>query len=128
MSPDDHELVAADAEDRVVRSLQGEHPPRQSGQDTVADRVAQGVVDQLEPVEFDHRNLENRARGLGLYDSLGQFFVQAGSIEQTGQTVLIGQTTNATLSFLVSDRHPGDPIDHCNDSILVLGRKSRLGR
>ena len=51
-----HELVSADASDHVSGAQSGPQPIRDDPQGLVADRAANGVIDQLEVIESDARD------------------------------------------------------------------------
>ena len=52
----DHELVAADPADQVVRAEVGPQPAGHRDEQLVADAVAERVVDELEPVEVEEQD------------------------------------------------------------------------
>ena len=60
LGQEDRELVAPEARDRVHRAEQSPQPLRELLQQKVAELVAEGVVDLLEPVEVHGEERERR--------------------------------------------------------------------
>ncbi len=86
---EDSELVAAEPGRQVVRSDAAADPVRDRGEEPVAGRVAERVVDDLEVVEVEeeHDRAEPLPRGDELLlDALGE----EGAVGQPGERVVIG--------------------------------------
>ena len=84
---DQRELVAAEPrEERAAGGLA--QPPRDLAQQRVAGRVAEHVVDLLEPVEVDAEHRERLVGAVCPFERCGELFVEGGAVGQVGQRVV----------------------------------------
>ena len=89
--------------------------PRNLDQELVAHRVAEHVVDFLQPVEVDAQHREFLVgAGAGL-DHLGQRLQEGGAVRQIGQAVMIGHV-----------RHPRFGLAAIGDVLVGLDQVLRL--
>ena len=105
------EFVAADASGDVVRTDRFLEAPGDFDEDLVADLMAQGVVDDLVPVQVD---IEHAGRLLRR-ESLLQLLGQVDPVGQTGQRVVQGCVDQALFSrfaLQVQRQGPREDIRH----------------
>src|SRR3546814_964446 len=94
----DHELVAAEATDRVDPPQRALEAPRDGHQQLVADAVAEGVVDRLEVVEVEEHGGHRGAVALGSTEQLLSSVADQGPVRQAGELVverLVGELGGA---------------------------------
>ncbi len=96
------ELVAAEPGHQVLRPQHALDPPRHQLEQPVADVVAEGVVDLLEPVQVQQRDRE--PLDVRTIDRLAEPLQQQLAVGQPGQRVVQG-------GVLLDDRHPGGLVD-----------------
>ncbi len=68
-------------------------------QELVAERMAEDVVDLLEPVEVDAEHRELLAGSFAGLDHLGQRLQEGGAVRQIGEAVVIGHMRHARLGL-----------------------------
>jgi hypothetical protein len=86
---EDGELVAAHAGDGVALAQDRAQPRRDRAQQLVAEAVAEGVVDVLEPVEIEEHHRQRRLGALGVGERDGQSIAEEQAIRQGRQRVVI---------------------------------------
>ena len=119
---DDHELVAAQPGDIVVRSQRTAQPARHLHQHQIAGGVAEAVVDRLEVVQVEHARGDQPPAALGALQGGFQMDVQRAAIRQSGQRVMHGQVGLPLLllqlhatAFVLAQRkagHFGQFVEH----------------
>ena len=87
----DHEFVATQTAYRVRRPNAFDQPLGDQLQQAIAHRVAQRIVDVLEPVEVQIQHREHRAVPLRRQQRLREQVVQQQSVRQIGQAVVLGE-------------------------------------
>ena len=85
----EHELVAAEARDRVRLAHRRREPLRDRLQQLVAGVVAERVVDALEVVEVEEQAGDLRGVALRLREDLLQPLVQQRAVRQAGEDVVL---------------------------------------
>ena len=84
----DDELIASEASDRVTFAKRASQADTDSGQQLIADGMAQGVVDVLEVVEVEeeqgHRGMVSSGAGQHLVDAVEN----QGAVGKTGERVM----------------------------------------
>ena len=91
-------LLAVDDQSELVAAQAGDHAAARGGLDAarhldqqfVADRVAEHVVDFLQPVEVDRQHREFLVGAGAGFDHLRQRLQERGAVRQIGQAVVIG--------------------------------------
>ena len=91
----DRQLVAAEAEDQIVRIAAGPQPVRDLDEQRVADRMAERVVHRLEAIEVDHHD----GGRLGRIEARLQLVLEAAAVRQSGQRVVIGHVRDRGLNL-----------------------------
>src|SRR5258708_24866278 len=88
----DRELVAAQPGERVFFTQTRFQPPRNGGQQLIADQVAEAVVDDLEAVEIEVEGREPIAAllKLELGESLAEALDEHRAVAQAGQRIAEG--------------------------------------
>ncbi len=120
-----HELVAALAADGVVLAHPRAQPTRDLLQHAVANRMAEGVVDRLEPVEVE---VQQRAlvAAVDLRQRLRQAVLEQQAVGQAGQWVvlrLMGQRPGLRLRLGDVAQQQHAAVDHPE---AVVGGRRRL--
>ena len=105
---DDGELVAAQPRHRVAGARAGIQARRRLLEQQVAERVAQGVVDQLEPIQVDEQKAQFCARAIRIGQGLAQAVEEQEPVGQPGEGIVVGLVVDALLILLV----PGDVPAH----------------
>ncbi|GJE72896.1 hypothetical protein CHKEEEPN_4457 [Methylorubrum podarium] len=112
------ELVAPEPRHHVVAAHMAPQPLGHRPQQVIADRVAEAVVDRLEPVEVEAEHGERRL-GVGAQrlDPLGADLAQAGAVGQVGEAVVAGHVDDARLvapplGDVLEGRHPAAALGH----------------
>ena len=121
---DEDEFVAADTGQRVARAQSSPQPHGDPLQQSVADRMAEGVVDVLEVIEIHHHHRDALPMPPGAGQRLAQAVAQHDAVRQSGQGVVVSQTVD-----VVERRDPlGDVLDQRQDRDLaaVLGMECRI--
>ncbi len=86
---DDHELVAAVADRKIVRAAVRADDGGDALQHDVADRVRERIVDRLEPVDVDQRDGHRHAALVARGGQGGDLRIEPAAIEEAGQRVLL---------------------------------------
>ena len=111
------ELVAAEPGDRVVLAQSLSEAPSDLSQHLVAGRVAERVVDLLEPIQVHYEHGQLTAALLRLGDRLSDALVKEGAIGEPGERVVQGVIANLpldALARLVCRLLPRDVEDHAD--------------
>ena len=85
---DESELVAAKPRDRIAGAQAGAQTLAELAQQLVAARVADGVVDLLEPVEVHQQHSHGRVRALCVRERLCDAVVEEPAVRKIGQRVV----------------------------------------
>jgi hypothetical protein len=85
---EDHELVAAEPDEQVRAAGAGAQRPRDCLEHVVADLVAVGVVDRLEPVNIDEYEAVGKLLCLRAPLENGKCLVASPAVAETGERVL----------------------------------------
>ena len=123
----DGELVAAEAGDHVGLADAVVQRAADRADDLVAGLVAAGVVDVLEAVEVEQedRALAAVARGVG--DVLGELLVEAATVEELRQRVVVGEVLQLVLEALAL-RDVADDAGHDDAVVGVQHREHDVDR
>jgi hypothetical protein len=108
----------------VARAQSAPQPHGDPLQQSVADRMAEGVVDVLEVIEIHHHHRDALPMPPGAGQRLAQAVAQHEAVRQSGQGVVVSQTVD-----VVERRDPlGDVLDQRQDRDLaaVLGMECRI--
>ena len=100
----ENKLVATEARDEVVRTDAGTDSVGDRDEQTVAARVAQEVVHDLEAVEID----DEHGRSAAGVQSVLQFSNEGSAVRQAGEVVVVRVVRRALLGFdpsLELDKH-----------------------
>src|ERR1035438_398154 len=111
------ELVAAEPGDRVVFAQSLSKAPSDLSQHLIAGRVAERVVDLLEPNQVHYQHGQLTAALLRLGDRLSDALVKEGAIGEPGERVVQGVIANLpldALARLVCRLLPRDVEDHAD--------------
>ncbi len=96
----DHELVAADAGDHVGGSSGVRDAVCHLGEQCVADLVADGVVDVLQPVDVHEQDGDVAARAADAVERVGRGAQQQQAVGQPGERVVVGLAGELALQVL----------------------------
>jgi hypothetical protein len=99
---EDHELVAAEARDGIVRAHDAAKARRDLAQDLVADVVPEGVVDVLEVVEVDEGKDRRLGRGAGALERLDEGSAAEQLRQRVGRDLV--REPSLALAHLLFDR------------------------
>jgi hypothetical protein len=115
----DLEFIATDPTDAIGMVQYPSQPGRDLGQQFVASRVAQRVVDLLEPVEIDQQDreglIQSRRREQRLFDQRGN----AAPVAKARQRVVTGKTRDRLGGFLDRGDVRADPLKAQEIACLV---------
>ncbi|MNU99272.1 hypothetical protein D3C71_894000 [compost metagenome] len=114
-----HELVAAQAADRVAAAHGLREAPGHRAQQAVADVVTQRVVDGLEAVQVDEQHSHLLARDRRLRQRHLQTLHAQRTVGQLGEHVVVRQELNALFAALAVGDVDGDAD--------VVGQRTTLG-
>jgi hypothetical protein len=121
---DGQELLAAVADQEVRGADAGAQPPRDVGQDPVADVVAELIVHVLEVIDVDERHRQRLAAPLGCLHRPGQVLVQELAVVGLGQRIGHRQPPQARVVDV--ERDGGG--DEAEDLEVVHGEGARAHR
>jgi AraC-like DNA-binding protein len=98
---EDHELVAADARERMAAAAAYDEPRRDAAQQRVAGVVAGRIVDFLEAVQIDEQDRDARGPGnrVALAEQLAHPLGQPAPVVQPGQRIARRQIAQLLLSL-----------------------------
>ncbi len=113
-----HELVAAQPRHRVALAQPVHEPVGHTLDDLVAGGEAQGIVDQLEPVEIDQHHGEQLAGATRPLDRLGHAVVEQEPVGQAGQRVVVGEAAQGLLGLLAAGQVAHHQHDHAPLALL----------
>jgi len=108
IAKDDHEFVAADANDGIGRAEGGDHPPGDRFEQFVAGVVAQAVVDVFEIVEIDEGDRRPAVVTLRELDRPREPLFQQGAVRQPGQLVVGRHELDPVFGEFAFDGDAGD--------------------
>ena len=115
----EHELVAAEARDRVARAQRGAQPAADLFEQSVAEAVPPAVVDPLEAIEIQEEDGERTAAvttsATSAHQRHRQPIAEQHPIGQSGQRIVERRGRQALLELLVASdvvRHPEDLARH----------------
>ncbi len=108
-----HELVAAEAGDRILGAHAGADAAGHMLQQLVAGGVSPRVVDWLEAVEIDEQHGRGQVEPLAARQRLSQTVVEQGAVGQAGEGVEVGPPPHLVLPALAlghvgNQRHRAD--------------------
>ena len=125
---DQPELVAGQPRQRVLRFQDAGQPPRQSEQNRIADRDADGIVDLLEAVEIDHHQGRPQVRhGLCEIRDRAQAVDEQFAVRQAGEIVM-HRVVQQPLFGVLGFGHVGERADHARDLAVGADHRPRLER
>lgn len=87
---DQQELLSAVAADRVQGREGLFDPPGGGNEYGIADSVAVGVVDELEPIEIENDDTDRTTRGAGQFHAIGEELADVGAVFEAGESVVGG--------------------------------------
>ena len=116
----DDELVAAEPGDGAVGAGDLEQPLGHLDEQGVADLVAEGVVDGLEPVDVQQEHGQAAGRALETGERVSQPVAEQGAVGQAGQGV--GQRQPLELGLLAQ---PVAHVDGVGDEVQRLALSLR---
>ena len=122
---EDHELVAADAGDRVGGSKALGEPLCDPAEHQVADVMPPGIIDPLEAVEVDEEDREARRVPRGPHQELVQAVEHEIAVRQPGERVVRGEMLEGDLGPLELVDLPRDAQQPHDSARRVVER--RLG-
>ena len=96
----DAELVAADARDRVGRAQRGLQPPRDVGEQAIAERVPEAVVHELEVIEVEVHHREADAVAPRVREAVHEAVAEEQAVRQAGQRVVVRAVLELLLGLL----------------------------
>ena len=117
---DDEEFVAADAADGVGAAHGRDQGRACPANVLVASGVAEGVVDQLEPIQVGQADRERRARAPALADLLVEDDEGRAAIDGPGQGIRRGEVPKLGLGALETDE-VGDDSGEDRKGLALLG-------
>ena len=126
--PDHGEFLAAEAADHAVPVEQGQHPADAGTQGCVAAAMAVTIVQLLEVVEVEHRDL----MAVGAGQQGRGAFEEGAPVQRAGQVVAVGLAPPGGMRARIHDHHRGDHRDHRDqrdrqrDHALALGAQRRF--
>ena len=119
---DDRELVAAKPRDDCIAGDTREDVAHLAEQ-SVADRVAERIVDPLEPVEIEAQ----QGRALSAFERTLQFglelLAEIGAVWQAGQRVVEREMRDAMLPLDDPRRHPVEALREPPDLVVALDQQ-----
>src|SRR5690606_20830183 len=116
-----HELVATEAADlHIVRSEMRELVGH-GAQQTVADRMAERIVDALEVIEVEH-DYGTLPAGIAGSEQLADQLVEPGAVRQIGQRVIARHVADALLGFDAR----GDLLEGDDAEFVIAGSRRHL--
>src|SRR5689334_4077139 len=83
LAQDDHELVSAEAGNRIARSQTRAEPRRDLPEKLIADRMAKSIVDHLEAIEIQHHHRDTMTAPPRAGQRLAQTILQQDAVRQT---------------------------------------------
>ena len=95
-----HELVAAEATERILAPQPRPQSPRHAGKKLVTSGMAETVVDRLEVVQIDEENRHPRAGSLRDLERMLESRVDEQPVGQSRQRIVVGQPAQAGFGFL----------------------------
>ena len=85
---DDPEFIATEAGDRVARAERADQTLADGGQQAIADRVPDALVDDLEPIEIEQDHRDDRAIGRRRGQRVGDPVREQLTVRQPGRRVV----------------------------------------
>ena len=110
-----HELIAADARDRIDRAYQSRQAARDLLQQLIARGVSQRIVDELEAVEIANHHRERAPVAIGVRHRLRQAIVQEHAIRQARERIVSREMAQLPVGGLQTSGAHADhlfEIDH----------------
>ena len=121
-----HELVAAQAADRVVLAQALGQAAGDLDQQAVAGGVAPAVVDRLEIVEIEIAHGQQVAAPVGLGDGLLQAVGEQQPVGQAGQRIVVGHLFQLFLVVLQGG-DVGEQADEMGDAAVAVADRRNAG-
>ncbi len=111
---DDDKLVAAESAHRIFAAHGLGQATRHDAQQTVADMMAQRVIDEFEAVQIDEQHSHLLAGRTRLPQRLAQTLLAQRAVGQLGQHIVVGQKVDALfVRFTVGNvNRRGNEIDN----------------
>ena len=123
----DHgELVAAIACGHVRRAEGRADQLGGPREHTVAEEVAERVVDELEVVKVEHQHAQRSLAALRPHDLLAHPLVQVAVVEEAGERITVGSFAGVLVQPRVLERHGGF-VGHRAGELEALGVPADLG-
>jgi hypothetical protein len=120
------EFVAAQAGDRVHAAHAGLDAGSGFRQQTVAGRVAEGVVDDLETIEIDEQHRAGGTLALGLLHRLPEAVPEQVSVRQSRHRIELGEKGELFLRVFALDRHRQYVRDGPHEIQFLVGKAPRV--
>jgi hypothetical protein len=113
---EDHELVAAHADDHVGGSNCVEETPGDGEKDLVSEFVAEGVVDVFEAIEIDDGQGDLQIVTSGKGERPDNLFLKESAVGESGQRVVQSEMADGELGFLLG----ADVLRDDEEAMVVL--------
>ena len=120
-----HELIAAQAADLAMVAHDRGQALGDLAEQCVADRVAERVVDVLEPVEIDQEQRAAFLPASGIAQRLVEGFAHQGAIGQAGQRIEAGKAADLLFRAALFGEVGADPAEAEEAAALVEDRIAR---
>jgi hypothetical protein len=114
------ELVAAQARHDVGIAQRRAHARAHLAQCQVAHRMAERVVDRLEPVHVEEQDREQRAVPPGVAQRLLELAMEHRAVRQPREAVLVGEAQDLALAALDAVEHQVEALGERADLVLAV--------